>query len=447
MWAKIETKPYDKEIIYLPKVFEKKQATITIHFGGVSIITSAVYSDEIDYEEESSFEKPQTIIISDKLKDTLCIPDSLVYQVKISDSFIDIGPVIGLLLGIHTHRYNPKHMKKYSDRMGIYNKIGGLIYAFSPKSINWKKNTAYGLFYNISKNEWKYGCFPLPEVIYRRDFHSDPLLIKKLMDFTKGRLFNSYRFTKYELYDYVSLNDELKKKLPATELVHNFENIRKFIDSHPKSILKPIDLSRGRGICVIERIDNIYKVSDYRYKSPIVSILNDKESFEKFISLNENLLKNYIIQQYLPLARIGNSLFDVRVVMQKRKGNQWQNTGIECRVSGDSHLTNISRGGYALTLDEALRQSFKEDYEYIPSQIDDFCQEFCHYMDESDEHYAELGIDIAVDIHKNIWLIEANVFPSFKGFKKIDWQTYLAIRYTSMLYALSLTKFGEAYDE
>lgn len=319
MWAKIETKPSDKEIIYLPKDFENGHQNITINFGGIRLITSVQYTDEADYSEESSFEKPHNLLISDKLKEKLFIPDSLVYQVKISASQIDIGPVIGLLLGTHSHRYNPKHMKKYSDRLGIYNKIGGLIYAFSPKSIHWKKNTAYGLFYNVSKSEWQYGCFPLPEVIYRRDFHSDPLLIKKLMDFTKGRLFNSYRFTKYELYDYVSLNDELKRFLPATELVRNFEHIRKFIDSHPKSILKPVDLSRGRGICVIERMDTIYKVSDYRYKSPIVSMLSDNESFEKFFSLNENLFKNYIIQQYLPLARIGTSLFDVRVVMQKKK--------------------------------------------------------------------------------------------------------------------------------
>lgn len=447
MWAKIETKPSDKEIIYLPKAFETKKNTLTINFGGLSVATSVEYTDEIDYIEESSFEKPQNVIISCKLKDKLFIPLPLIYQIKISNSSIDIGPVIGLLLGTHTHRYSPKHMKKYSDRMGIYHKTGGLIFAFSPKSINWKKNTAYGLFYNNSNSEWQYGCFPLPEVIYRRDFHSDPLLIKRLMNFTKGRLFNSYRFTKYELYDYVSLNDELKKQLPATELVQNFEHIRKFMISHPKSILKPVDLSRGRGICVIERIDNFYKVSDYRYKSPVISQLNDKESFEKFFSLNENLFKNYIIQQYLPLARIGNSLFDVRVVMQKNNQNEWQNTGIECRVSNDCHLTNISRGGYALTLEEALHQSFKEDYEYIPQQVNEFCQKFCRYMDESGEHYAELGIDIAVDTSKNIWLIEANVFPSFKGFKKIDWQTYLAIRYTSMLYALSLTRFGSDQNE
>jgi D-alanine-D-alanine ligase-like ATP-grasp enzyme len=58
-------------------------------------------------------------------------------------------------------------------------------------------------------------------------------------------------------------------------------------------------------------------------------------------------------------------------------------------------------------------------------------------------HFAEFGIDLAIDKDKNLWLIEANVFPSFKGFKTMDLQTYLGIRYTPFLYALSLTQFGE----
>jgi hypothetical protein len=57
-------------------------------------------------------------------------------------------------------------------------------------------------------------------------------------------------------------------------------------------------------------------------------------------------------------------------------------------------------------------------------------------------HFAEFGLDIAVDESKDIWLIEANVFPSFKGFKTTDRNTYLAIRYKPLLYALSLTEFG-----
>jgi glutathione synthase/RimK-type ligase-like ATP-grasp enzyme len=64
-------------------------------------------------------------------------------------------------------------------------------------------------------------------------------------------------------------------------------------------------------------------------------------------------------------------------------------------------------------------------------------------MDASGEHFAEFGIDIAIDTNKNLWLIEANVFPSFKGFKKMDRDTYLSIRYMPILYALSLTQFGE----
>lgn len=444
MWVKIEVIPSDREIIYLPSSLAVdciQQAKVV--FGAKSVNSSIEYTDDLKIEE-NSYEKPGRIQISDKLKDKLMIPESLVYQVKMADSCIVIGPVIGFLLGIHTHRYSPRHMKKYSDRFGIYNKVGGLIYAFSPKSVNWKKRLAYGLYYNISSASWEYGCFPLPEVIYRRDFHSNPIFIKKLIEITGGRLFNSYRFSKYELYDYIKLNDELSKYLPPTELSLRFDQVRKFIDCHSKVILKPIDLSRGRGICVVEKIDSIYKITDYRYRHPIVSVLYDNESLENFFAINQSLFNRYIIQKYLSLARVGNSLFDIRVVMQKKMDKSWGCTGIECRVSNsDSHLTNISRGGYALTLGEALHQAFASDHELISQQVREFSQKFCLCMDTLGEHFAEFGMDIAIDTDKNLWLIEANVFPSFKGFKKMDRNTYLSIRYAPILYALSLTQFGE----
>ena len=72
---------------------------------------------------------------------------------------------------------------------------------------------------------------------------------------------------------------------------------------------------------------------------------------------------------------------------------------------------------------------------------------FCLYMDTFGEHFAEFGLDIAIDTDKRLWLIEANVFPSFKGFKKMDLETYLSIRYTPLLYAASLTQFGECLNQ
>ena len=130
--------------------------------------------------------------------------------------------------------------------------------------------------------------------------------------------------------------------------------------------------------------------------------------------------------------------------MQKQKNKVWGCTGIECRVANsDSHLTNISKGGYALSLEEALYQAFPEDRELLAQQVNELSQKFCSYMDTAGEHFAEFGMDICIDTDKRLWLIEANVFPSFKGFKKMNWQTYLSIRYAPFLYALALTKFGE----
>jgi len=205
-----------------------------------------------------------------------------------------------------------------------------------------------------------------------------------------------------------------------------------------------LDLSRGRGLCIIEKSDCAYKIIDYRFKQPVITMLDNAETLKLFFDENKMFFNNYLIQKYLPLAKIGDSIFDIRVVMQKQKANVWGCTGIECRVSKENgYITNISRGGRALTLEESLKQSFGDDYEMIPKQIDDYCQKFCEYMDTMGKNFAEFGIDIAVDIDKNLWLIEANVFPSFKGFKYLDAETYLKIRYTPLLYALSLTQLGE----
>lgn len=445
MWAKIEVVPSEHQIIFLPLEWEKHcKEPLKIEFSGKSVKVSVQFMEAEEIKGENSFDKPINIKISNKVKDILLIQESIIYQIKIEDSSIVIGPVIGLLMGMDTERYNPQHMNKYSDRFGIYPEVGGLIYGFSPKLINWDKHMVYGLYYNYGKGEWEYGDFPLPEVIYRRDFHTDPDIISKLVEYTGGRLFNSCRLTKYELFDFIRQNSELNQYLPPTELSMNLEQVIKFIDSHNKVILKPIDLSRGRGICIIEKIDCSYQITDYRSKQPVVWFYHDQEALKEFFDTNTNLFDKYLIQKYLALAKIGESLFDIRVVMQRQKDKTWACTGIECRVScPNSHLTNISRGGYALCLDEALHQAFDSEHELLSRKVKEISHKFCDYMDTLKEHFAEFGLDIAIDLDKNLWFIEANVFPSFKGFKSMDFLNYLSIRYTPLLYALSLTKNGE----
>ncbi len=443
MWAKFKLEVSDKDIIFLPlSMMGMYPNRVFVCFGGRTVSAVVKYSEFFDMSMNSTYDDPGIIGISIGLRNKLLIPEMLTYRICVERNAISIGPVIGLLLGNNIYKYSPRHMEKYSDRFGIYDKIGGLIYAFSPKTINWKERIAFGLYYDSLSHSWDYGYFPLPEVIYRRDFHSNPNDIKRLIRETGGRLFNSCRFTKFELYEYIDKNEELRDFLPPTQLTHDFDQIISFIDKHVRAILKPIDLSRGRGILIIEKEGDNYKVTDYRLVLPVVETYKISE-LREFFDQNNNLFNKYILQKFLSLATIDSCPFDIRVVMQKNADRTWQCSGIECRVSKNgSHITNISRGGYALTIDEAIRRSFREQSTSFHEGILQFCGKFCDYMNKSGNHYSEFGIDVALDVDQNLWLIEANVFPSFKGFKKIDLQAYFNIRYTPFLYALSLTKFG-----
>jgi hypothetical protein len=62
-------------------------------------------------------------------------------------------------------------------------------------------------------------------------------------------------------------------------------------------------------------------------------------------------------------------------------------------------------------------------------------------MDQRNEHFAEFGIDIALDEQGFPWILEANIYPSFKGFKTLNYDTYLKIRSQPMFYAVQIQGF------
>jgi glutathione synthase/RimK-type ligase-like ATP-grasp enzyme len=452
MWIKTTYIDACETSVFLPvELTQDLNKRATLVFGARSSAVALRHHSDLAYNKDSSYDEPISIYLSKDLQPRLLLPETQIYRAKIHahDNTLSLGPVIGLLLGIHNHEYHPRHMQKYSDRFSVYNKIGGLIYAFSSNSIAWDESKAYGLYFNIETNKWEYGVFPLPTVIYRRDFHQPQTVIDRLKETTHGRLFNSYRFSKQELFEIIQQNNELALNLPETEIIKSFDQLKTFADKHQKVILKPNNLSRGRGICFLEKTGDNYLLSDYRTPPPFDTIIKRERGLLQFYNENTAFHEDYLVQKCIKLAQIRGAAFDIRVVTQKKNKETWSLSGIECRVSDpDSLVTNISRGGYALELDTALWHSFQDQrvVSALTKQIYEYCLNLCAHLDRTGEHFAELGLDIGIDQDQKIWLIEANVFPSFKGFKQMDYNTYQKIRYAPLLYARSLTEFTSLSD-
>lgn len=448
VWIKLRVYEDEEMTIKLPGELMKSQnSELNVLQFGIKEQPCTIMKEGAVLLKNNTFNTPIEILISRSLLTKLHIPLNIVYQLHFSSEKVIIGPTIGLLLGEKNQLYNPSYMEKFSDRLGIYEKFGGLVMAFSSRSIDWEEKIAYGLIYDPVQKKWEYGIAPIPAAIYRRNFHQKPDRIKQLIELTNDKLFNSHHYKKSDL---LLFQDEKKMKnhLPDTHLYKNMNEFIEFVNEKQKVILKPVSLSRGRGIFVIEKNageSEGYILYDHRKGFRLQHLIPDAEGLKEMLSNLNIFHEKYLYQTYIPLLKVNNRPFDVRVVMQKYDKEHWNCTGIECRVAGENEvLTNIARGGEAMTLEEVVKETGIDlSFEKVQKGILKLCRKFCSLMDKKENvHFAEFGLDIGLDQEGYPWIIEANIFPSFKGFKAMDLNTYLTIRYQPLIYAVHLQGFA-----
>ncbi|TXC92804.1 hypothetical protein FS935_00970 [Metabacillus litoralis] len=446
-WIKFTEFNSDDLVIKLPQELlgNKLKSHLSFEFGIVETMCIVEPAEKTPtFVKGNSYFSPVEVFISSGLAKKTHVKMGLHYQIKLLETKLIIGPTIGFLLGEKNQLYTTQYMEKYSDRFGQYERFGGLVIAFSTRSIDWENKMVYGQIYNPKLQIWEYGSAPIPSAIYRRNFHQNEDRINQLIQLTNNNLFNSHHFKKSDLH---LLRDEptISKHLPSTHIFSNNQDFIRFLHEEKKIILKPVDLSRGRGIFILEENENRegYVLYDYRKKYRIRHLIQDEKILMEMLDNLEICKQQYLYQTYISLLKVNERPFDVRVVMQKNKRMEWDCTGIECRVAGENEeLTNIARGGFAMTLEEVIRKSNKPlSYASIHQKVIEVCHNFCLVMTKHAQHYAEFGIDIALDEEGYPWILEANIFPSFKGFKKMDYDTYLKIRYQPLFYAVNLQGF------
>jgi hypothetical protein len=156
----------------------------------------------------------------------------------------------------------------------------------------------------------------------------------------------------------------------------------------------------------------------------ILRYAKDAEVFSTPEELHAALLPRikgrfYLVQQGIDLLRYEDRPFDLRVLTQKNLQGAWETTGMLGRVAAPQKVvTNYHNGGSIFSVD-ALFQEHMSPAEMISTvqQLKSLGVKIAAQLETAYPGLKEIGLDVAMDQHHDLWLLEVNTLPSIIVFK------------------------------
>lgn len=233
----------------------------------------------------------------------------------------------------------------------------------------------------------------------------------------QGKLAN---LGKWKLHRFYSKHAFIAKYLPPTALLTPV-TLKRFLALYKKVYIKSSTVHTGKGIIKAWAAQKGFQFIRVRGKAQSASTI--QELYEKI--RNPNPRQSFIVQKDIRLARINGRPFDIRVMMMRDGNRKWQYAGMIAKVAGQgSVVSNVQRGGgYATTVDNALRQSLRcgpGRIESIKKELIRLSRTIMQYSETYPFFSFQCGIDLAVDTKGKVWIIEVNLHnPSHGLFNKL----------------------------
>lgn len=159
----------------------------------------------------------------------------------------------------------------------------------------------------------------------------------------------------------------------------------------------------------------------------VLYILRYAKMAEVFFSpeeLHEALQKRiqnrtYLVQKGIDLLRHQDRPFDLRVLAQKTPSGTWETTGMLGRVAAPQKIvTNYHSGGSILSVNTLLKNHMNPSEKLSTiNQLKSLGVQIAGQLETTYPGIKEIGLDIAMDQHKDMWLLEVNTLPSIVVFK------------------------------
>jgi glutathione synthase/RimK-type ligase-like ATP-grasp enzyme len=346
------------------------------------------------------------------------------FQYQATTRTLSLGPLIGVLIS----RDNPEQAEKpFGDITMFCRELsdacrsqGAYVYFFTPSAIGSSLTSVEGWVYTKG---WHRMMLPAPDVVNNRltsrKLENRPI-VQQFMEETKQRfgaqVFNEKFLDKSEVFDALKKDVSLQKYLPESHSLQNYTMLKSMCSRYSAVFLKPVRGSLGKGIIRLTRI------APDHWQASYATVGGTKRqtfsSLEKLFSTISGKIKTvrYLIQQGLPLIEIGGRPVDYRALTHKNASGKWAITSIVGRTAGTHHfVSNLARGGTLSTVRESVAKSnlpviYRGD---ASSRLKRAALDIARGVDSHiPAHFAELGIDLALDISGRVWLLEVNSKPS-----------------------------------
>lgn len=373
------------------------------------------------------------------------IPEFLEYELTATNDVLYMGPVIGLLIRGDMEELDPPRVKIYKNYLADYDRLKGLVLLVTTDGIDPEKKTVLGFAYNPITNQWVKGTFPFPSVIFLRK-----KIGKRTRNLLEGLIgkhyFNSDRFDKWDMWEWLSNDKDLKKHVSETVLAKNLEEVSRLINKYKNIFLKPIFGMQGMGIYQLVKKDDQYYLHTRMNGKNFTSIFDSWDAVKLFLSENLNLTK-FIAQQSIHLLKNEERVMDFRVIAVKDCFGNWSIPGVVTRFGErNSIVSNISSGGTAEKGWETFQKLYPKDLQEgfkKYKEIEKLSLHCCEFLDKKGLHLAYIGIDIGMDEERNLWVIEINNrTPDMTiALDAEDYQLYYKIKSAPLHYAKWLAGF------
>ncbi|MDF2669840.1 MAG: hypothetical protein K0R67_2146 [Paenibacillus sp.] len=317
----------------------------------------------------------------------------------------------------------------YSRLCRIGYKLGIFVFVFFPNRLNVEEKSVKGYTLLPGQQAWVEDCFPLPQVVYDRCFYTNKISYAQYRDSIRKLKGNpDIRFLgyglkgKWNVHQMLMRHESIRSSLPETKKLLNRQVLRNEFIRRGTLILKPESGSQGKGVLLLTREGDRYKLMGRNLQNePIERTFATERVMHQWLSAFI-AGRSYLIQPYLLLNTCDGDPFDVRCLMQKNRKGVWEVAGTAVRRGKADNITsNLSGGGVAQELIPFLHKEFGEEKSsQIYCSILELATQIPEILEQHHGRLAELGIDLGIDTSGKVWILEANSKPGRSAFTRLS---------------------------